>query len=118
VVEGAIGERERERVALTQRCLDAGSLEVFPSEVELLLLDVDAEQLDARVLLTKHRQDCADATADLEQTCPRLELGAVADQPVPPVLSLLDEPLLLRRPVTVNVFSQRPSPTTEVKPRS
>src|SRR5439155_21483542 len=102
VVERAIGERECKRIGLTQRRLDARPLEVSPSEVELLLLDVDAEQLDTRVLLSQHRQNCADATADLEQTCSRVEPRAVANQPVPPVLSLLPEPLLLRRPVTVN----------------
>src|SRR5438093_8427301 len=110
VVEGAVGERERERVGLTQRCLDARPLEVAPSEVELLLFDVDAEQLDTRILLSQYRQDCADPTADLEQTCSRLELGAVANQSVPPVLGLLHEPLLLRRPVSVNVISHRRQP--------
>src|SRR6266581_2535905 len=104
-VERAIGERERERIGLAQCCLDACAREVSPREVELLLLNVDAEQLDTRVLLSQYRQNCADAAADLEQTCSRLERGAVANQPVPPVLSLLHEPLLLRRPVTVNVIS-------------
>src|SRR2546429_2339364 len=112
VVERAIGERERERIGLTQRRLDARPLEMSPSEVELLLLDVDAEQLDTRVLLSQYRQDCADATADLEQTCSRLEFRAVANQSVTPVLGLFDEPLLLRRPITVNVLSHRPSPTS------
>src|SRR5881275_3032255 len=109
VVERASRERERERIGLTQRCIDPGPLEVSPGEVELPLLDVDPEQSDTRILLPEYRQDRADPTADLEQTRPRLEVGAVADQPVPPVLGLLHEPLLLRRPVTVNVVSHASS---------
>src|SRR2546429_9828148 len=95
VVERAIGERERERIGLTQRRLDPRPLEVSPSEVELLLLDVDAEQPDTRVLLSQHRQNCADATAALKQTCSRVEPRAVANQPVPPVLSWFHQPLQL-----------------------
>ena len=105
MVEILIRKRERERVGLTQRRLDAGALEVPLREVELLLLDVDAEELDTRELLSEHCEHRADARADLEQPRARLELGAVADQPVPPVLGLLDKPLLLRRSVTMNVRS-------------
>jgi hypothetical protein len=90
VVERLVRERERERVSLQQGCLDPGPLEVPAGEVELLRLDVDAGQADARELLSEHREHCTDAAADLEQACPGLELGAVADQPVPPVLRLLD----------------------------
>ena len=58
---------------------------------------------DARELLSEHGQDRAGAAADLEQPRPGRELGAVADQPLAPVLGLLDEPLLLGRPVAVDV---------------
>ena len=67
-------------------------------ELELLRLDVDAEELDARVLLTEYRQHRAHAAADLEQPGPGLEHGAVADEPVSPVLGLLDEPPCSRVP--------------------
>src|ERR671914_1848289 len=80
-------------------------------ELQLLRLDVDAGQADARELLPEHGQDGADAATDLEQARPRLELRAVADQPVPPVLRLLDEALLLGRAVTVDVVGQSMSST-------
>src|SRR4029453_3120182 len=73
-------------------------------ELELLLLDVDADKADAREFLPEDRQDGADSAAHLEQACPRLELSAVADQPVAPVLGLLDEPMLLACSVAVNVL--------------
>ena len=57
----------------------------------------------ARELLPEHRQHGAHAAADLEEARPRLELRAVADQAVAPVLRLLYEALLLGRPVTVDV---------------
>ena len=72
-------------------------------EVELLPLDVDARQAKVRELLAEHRQYRTDATADLEQARPGLEVRAVTDQPMPPVLSLGDEPLLLRGAVAVDV---------------
>jgi hypothetical protein len=58
----------------------------------------------ARKFLSEDRQDGADSAAHLEQACPRLELSAVADQPVTPVLGLLDEPMLLARSIAVNVL--------------
>jgi hypothetical protein len=113
VVEGLIRERKRERVGLTQRRLDAGALEIPSRKVKLLLLDVDAVELDTWELLSEHCEDCADPGADLDQPRARLELGAVADQPVPPVLGLLHEPLLLRGSVTVNVRTHaRRGPST------
>ena len=93
MVEELIRERERECVGLTQPCLDAGALQVPPRKVELLLLDVNAVELDTGELLSEHCEDCADAGADLDQARARLELGAVANQPVPPVLGLRHEPL-------------------------
>ena len=71
--------------------------------LELLRLDVDAGQVEPGEFLPEHRQDGAHAGTDLEQACAGLELRAVRDQPVPPVLSLLDEPLLLGSPVAVDV---------------
>jgi hypothetical protein len=44
VVERVVAERERQRIGLQQRRLDAGPLQVPPREVELLRLDVDADQ--------------------------------------------------------------------------
>ncbi len=72
VVEELILERKRERVGLTQRCPDAGALEVPPRKVELLLLDVNAVELDTGELLSEHCEDCADARAHLDQTRARL----------------------------------------------
>jgi hypothetical protein len=77
---------------------------VSACERELFRLDVDAEQSNARKLLTEDGQDGADAAADLEQACTGLEPSSVADQPVTPVLRLLDEPLLLARAVAVDVL--------------
>ena len=109
VVERSVFERERERIRLTQRCLDSDPLEVDTGEFELLLFDVDTEQLDTWVVLPEHRQNCADAAADLEQTRSRLEAGAVGNEAVTPVLGLLHKPLLLRRSVTVDVISHLPA---------
>ena len=67
VLERLVLERECERIGLHEGCVDPGSLEVSPGELELLRLDVDAGQADARELLPEHRQDRADAGADLEQ---------------------------------------------------
>ena len=103
VVERLVLERERESVGLAQGRLDPGPREVLASEVELLRLDVDAEQPNARELLPEHREHRAHARADLEQPRPRLELRPVPDQPVPPVLGLLHEPLLLGRSIAVDV---------------
>ena len=103
VVEERIRERERECVGLTQRRLDAGAHEVPPRKVKLLRLDINAVELDTGELLSEHCKDCADPGTDLDQTRARLELAALADQSMPPVLGLLHEPLLLRGSVTVNV---------------
>jgi hypothetical protein len=67
-------------------------------------------EADAVELLPEHRQHGAHSAADLEQPRPRLERRAVGDQPVPPVLRLLDEPLLFARPVAVDVLGQVVSP--------
>jgi hypothetical protein len=72
-------------------------------ELELPRLDVDAHEADAREFLAEYREYRTDATADLEQPCTGLEVRPVADQPVPPVLGLLDQPLLFGRGVSVNV---------------
>jgi hypothetical protein len=104
VVERLFIERERERVSLQQGRLDPRSLEVNAGEIKLLSLDIDAEESNTREFLSEDRQDRADSAADLEQACSGLELGAVADQPVSPVLCLLDEPVLLARAVAVNVL--------------
>jgi hypothetical protein len=82
---------------------------VHTRELELLRLDVDAEQLHAPVLLPKHREHGADTAAHLEQPRPGLERSAVADQPMAPVLCLLDEPLLLGRSVAVDIGGHRSS---------
>ena len=103
MVERLVRERELERIGFHQRRLDSGPFEVAAGELELLRLDVDARQADTRELLSEHRQDRAHAAADLEQARAGLELCAVADQPVAPVLSLLHEPLLLGRSVSVHV---------------
>ena len=99
---------ERECVGLTQRRLDPGALEVPPRKVKLLLLDVDAVELDTGELLSEHCEDCADPGADLDQTRAWLELGAVADQLVPPVLGLLHEPLLLDEALRRLLLLERP----------
>lgn len=67
MVERSVIERERERIRLGQRCLDASSLKVSSRERELFRLEVDAEQLHAWELLTEDRQHRADPAADLEQ---------------------------------------------------
>jgi hypothetical protein len=107
VVERLVPERERERIGLHEGCFDSGPREVVPGELELLRLDVDARQADARKFLPEHRQYRTRAGADLEQPRPGLELSAVSDQPVAPVLRLLHEPLLLGRPVAVHVLGHR-----------
>ena len=88
VVERLILERKRESVGLQQGRLDPGPREVLAGEGELLRLDVDAEQPNTRELLPEHREHRAHAAADLEQARPRRQLRAVADQPMPPMLSL------------------------------
>jgi hypothetical protein len=104
VVEGAVVERERERIALYQAGFDASPAQVLARELELLLLDVDADEADPREFLPQDGEDGADAATDLEETGTRLELGAVADQPVSPVLRLLDKAVLLACAVAVNVL--------------
>ena len=103
VVERLVLEWECESIGFLQRCLDPGPLEVTAGEVELPRLAVDAEQAEPRKFLSEHRQYCTHSAADLEQARSGRELRAVGDQPVPPVLRLLDEPLLLARSVAVNV---------------
>src|SRR5207247_1141136 len=88
---------------LPQGRLDPGSGEVPACKVELGRLDVDAEQAQAGELLPEHRQYRTHAASDLEQACSGRELGAIGDQAVAPVLSLLDEALLLPSAVAVNV---------------
>jgi hypothetical protein len=102
-VERFVSEGELVRVGLQQRCLDPGPLEVPAGEVELLRLDVDADEADARKFLPEHCQHGTCAAADLEEARSRLELRAVSDQTMPPVLRLLHEPLLLGGRVAVNV---------------
>jgi hypothetical protein len=80
---------------------------VSAGEFELFLLDVDAGKSDVRELLAEDRQYSADPAADLEQACSSLQLCSVADQSLSPVLSLLDEPLLLARAVAMNVPGYR-----------
>ena len=108
VVERLVLERELARIGLAQRCLDSGPLEVPARVVELLRLDVDSRQADAGELLSQYRQHSAHAGPDLEQARSGLELRAVADQPVAPVLRLLHEPLLLGRPIAVHVPGHGP----------
>jgi hypothetical protein len=73
-------------------------------ELELLRFNVHAGEVDAREFLSKDRQHRTDSAAHLEETCSRLELRAVTDQAVAPVLGLIDEPMLLACPVSVNVL--------------
>ena len=103
VVERRVLERERQRVGFQQCRLDSASLEVNTRELELLRLDVDAEQSHARELLPEHRQHRSHAAADLEQSRPGLELacrresaGAASARPV-------DEALLLLRRVAMDI---------------
>ena len=103
MVERLVLERERQSVGLEHGRLDPGPREVLAGESELLGLDVDAGQPNPWKLLSEHREHSAHAAADLEHARPRLELRAVADQPKPPMLSLLDEPLLLGGPVAVYI---------------
>jgi hypothetical protein len=112
VVERLPVEREPERVGLRKRRVDPRSPEVSAREFELLRLDVDAEESGLRELLTEDREHGADAAADLEQACSRLERRAVTDQSLSPVLCLLDEPLLLARPVAMNVTGYGKNPAT------
>ena len=120
-VERLVREREGERIGLHQRCLDSGALQMTAGVLELLRLDVDAGEIEAGEFLPEHRQDSAHAGTDLEQACAGLELGAVSDQPVPPVLRLLDEPFLLGSPVAVDVLAhpaRRTATTGRLKPFS
>jgi hypothetical protein len=103
VVEGLVRERELDRVALRQGCLDPGALEVRAGELQLLRLDIETEEPHARILLTKDGQHGAHPAAHLEEPRARLERRSVANQPVPPVLGLLDQPLLLRRRIAMHV---------------
>jgi hypothetical protein len=73
-------------------------------EFELLGLDVHADQVDVRKLLPEDCEDGADSAADLEEPRTRLEVRAVADQPVSPMFGLLDKPVLLARSVAVNIL--------------
>jgi hypothetical protein len=104
VVERAGAERERERISLDQARFDPRSLQVFAGEIELLLLDVDADEADAWEFLPQDCEDSADSAAELEEACTRLEVGAVADQSVSPVLRLLDKAVLLACAVAVDVL--------------
>lgn len=105
VVERPVRERERERVGLEQGRLDTGLLEMPARVVELRGLDVDPVETDAGELLSQHGQHGAHAAADLEEPRPGLEGRAVRDEPVPPVLCLLDESLLLARAVPMDVLA-------------
>src|SRR6185437_2361643 len=82
---------------------------VHAREVELPLLDVDAREPQSVVLVAEHREHGADAAADLEQPRAGRELGSVADQAVPPVLRLGDQPLLLGRRVAVDEARHGPN---------
>ncbi len=108
MVERAVVERERERIALYQAGFDTSSPQMLARELELLLLDVDADEADPREFLPQYGEDGADAAADLEEAGTRLELGAVADQPVSPMLRLLDKAVLLACAVAVNVLGDAP----------
>jgi hypothetical protein len=77
---------------------------MFAGEFELLLLNVYADEVDGREFLPKDGQDRTDSAADFEEACTRRQVRAVSDQPVSPVLSLLDKPMLLACPVSVNVL--------------
>jgi hypothetical protein len=103
VVERTILERKRQGVGIHQRRLDAGPLEVAAGEVELLRFDVDSREDDPRKLLAEDSEHRTDAAPDLEQPRARRKRSAVGDQPVTPVLRLLDESLVLARPVAVDV---------------
>src|SRR4051812_44155760 len=74
-----------------------------PRKLELLPLNVHTGQLNAGELLPEHRQDSTDPTTHLEQACPWLELRAIADQAVSPVLGLHHQALLLGRAVAMDV---------------
>jgi hypothetical protein len=56
VVERLVPERQLERIGLPQGCLDACPRQVLAGEIELLRLDVDAKQTDAREFLPENRQ--------------------------------------------------------------
>ena len=90
MVEGLVRERELECVALHEGCLHPGALEVRAGGLQLLRLDVETEEPQARILLPKDGQHGAHPAADFEEPRARLERGSVPDQPVPPVLGLLD----------------------------
>ena len=104
MVEGGVLERDGGRIRLDQRRLDARALEVPPRVLELLRLDVDAGEAQTGELLPEHGEHGPDAAAQLEEARPGLERRPVDDQPLAPVLRLLDQPLLLARPVSVNVL--------------
>jgi hypothetical protein len=108
VVKRALAKRDRKRVSFHKRRVDPSSPEVSASEFELFLLNVDAEESDVREFLTEDREDGADSTADLEQPCSTLGLCAVADQPLSPMLCLLDRAL-----VCVEVCSWSLSPQVD-----
>jgi catechol 2,3-dioxygenase-like lactoylglutathione lyase family enzyme len=120
VVEGLVRERQGKRVALAQGRLDSGSPEMAARELELCRLDVDADETQTGKLLSEHGQHRADATSDFEQACTGAELRAIRDQAMAPVLGLLDEPLLLDRPVSVDVLRHEPQtrPGAERKVRA
>jgi hypothetical protein len=105
VVEGLVCERERNCVRLYECRFDSRFPQVSAGVVELFWLDVDAVQTHARKFVAEDCEHCADAAADLEQTRARRERRAVGDQPVSPVLRLLDQALLLARAVAVDVVS-------------
>jgi hypothetical protein len=105
VVERLVVERECAGIRLDEGGLHTGSLEVPARVRELLRLDVDAVEADARELLAEHRQHRADAAPDLQEPRSRLERRAVGDQAVAPVLRLLHETLLLARAVAVDVVA-------------
>jgi hypothetical protein len=77
---------------------------MFVRELELLPFNVHAGEVDRREFLSKDRQYRADSAADLEEACARLEFRAVTNEAVPPVLGLIDEPMLLACPVSVNIL--------------
>jgi hypothetical protein len=87
-------------------------------ELELLLLDVHADEVDVREFLPEDRQDCADSAADLQEACAWLEVGAVVDEPVSPVLGLLNEAALLARSVAVNVLGYASRLSSALHPAS
>lgn len=77
-------------------------------ELQLRRFDVHACELHAWELLPENAEHRADAAADVEEARARRQLRPVGDQAMPPVLGLLDEPLLLARPVAVDVFRHEP----------